>query len=187
MIATTEKLYGPYRWGRYDILVLPPRFPFGGMENPRMTFATPTVHRRRQEPGLAGRARARAFVVGQPRHQCGVEAHLAQRRLHHLRREPHHRGGVRQGAGRRGSSSSRRDELRRRGRRDAQARSAAGAELRRPRSPTMRGSDVAYTRARGSCARSKRASAATCSMPTCAATSTTSRSRASPPSRCSST
>ncbi|MGH8112272.1 MAG: M1 family metallopeptidase [Rhodanobacteraceae bacterium] len=43
MIATTEKLYGPYRWGRYDILVLPPSFPFGGMENPNMTFATPTV------------------------------------------------------------------------------------------------------------------------------------------------
>lgn len=43
MIAATEKLYGPYRWGRYDILVLPPSFPFGGMENPRLTFATPTV------------------------------------------------------------------------------------------------------------------------------------------------
>ena len=43
MIAVTEKLYGPYRWGRYDILVLPPSFPFGGMENPRLTFATPTV------------------------------------------------------------------------------------------------------------------------------------------------
>ena len=43
MIATTEKLYGPYRWGRYDLLVLPPSFPFGGMENPTMTFATPTV------------------------------------------------------------------------------------------------------------------------------------------------
>ena len=43
MIDTTEKLYGPYRWGRYDILVLPPSFPFGGMENPRLTFATPTV------------------------------------------------------------------------------------------------------------------------------------------------
>ncbi|HEX5961506.1 MAG TPA: M1 family metallopeptidase [Rhodanobacteraceae bacterium] len=43
MIATTEKLYGPYRWGRYDILVLPPSFPYGGMENPNMTFATPTV------------------------------------------------------------------------------------------------------------------------------------------------
>jgi len=43
MIDTTEKLYGAYRWGRYDILVLPPSFPFGGMENPRLTFATPTV------------------------------------------------------------------------------------------------------------------------------------------------
>ncbi|RUL73628.1 M1 family metallopeptidase [Dyella choica] len=43
MIQTTEQLYGPYRWGRYDILVLPPSFPYGGMENPNMTFATPTV------------------------------------------------------------------------------------------------------------------------------------------------
>jgi leukotriene-A4 hydrolase len=43
MIQTAEKLYGPYRWSRYDLLVLPPSFPFGGMENPRLTFATPTV------------------------------------------------------------------------------------------------------------------------------------------------
>lgn len=43
MIQAAERLYGPYRWGRYDILVLPPSFPFGGMENPRLTFATPTV------------------------------------------------------------------------------------------------------------------------------------------------
>jgi leukotriene-A4 hydrolase len=43
MIEATEKLYGPYRWERYDILVLPASFPFGGMENPRITFATPTV------------------------------------------------------------------------------------------------------------------------------------------------
>jgi aminopeptidase N len=43
MIAVAEKLYGPYRWGRYDILVLPPSFPFGGMENPTLTFATPTI------------------------------------------------------------------------------------------------------------------------------------------------
>ncbi|WP_049623349.1 M1 family metallopeptidase [Frateuria defendens] len=43
LIATTESLYGPYAWGRYDLLVLPPSFPFGGMENPNMTFATPTV------------------------------------------------------------------------------------------------------------------------------------------------
>jgi leukotriene-A4 hydrolase len=43
LIAAAEGLYGPYRWGRYDLLVLPPSFPFGGMENPRLTFATPTV------------------------------------------------------------------------------------------------------------------------------------------------
>jgi len=41
--VATESLYGPYRWGRYDILVLPPSFPYGGMENPRLTFATPTI------------------------------------------------------------------------------------------------------------------------------------------------
>ncbi|RPE79763.1 M1 family metallopeptidase [Vulcaniibacterium tengchongense] len=43
MMRTAERLYGPYRWERYDILVLPPSFPYGGMENPRLTFATPTV------------------------------------------------------------------------------------------------------------------------------------------------
>ncbi|MDQ3617203.1 MAG: M1 family metallopeptidase [Pseudomonadota bacterium] len=43
MIEVTEKLYGPYRWERYDMLVLPPSFPYGGMENPRLSFITPTV------------------------------------------------------------------------------------------------------------------------------------------------
>src|SRR5574338_1231116 len=43
MVDAAEELYGPYRWERYDVLVLPPSFPFGGMENPRLTFATPTV------------------------------------------------------------------------------------------------------------------------------------------------
>jgi len=43
MLEADEKLYGPYRWSRYDVLVLPPSFPFGGMENPRLTFATPTI------------------------------------------------------------------------------------------------------------------------------------------------
>ena len=43
MIAAVESMYGPYRWGRYDLLVLPPSFPFGGMENPCLTFATPTI------------------------------------------------------------------------------------------------------------------------------------------------
>ena len=43
MMQATEHLYGPYRWGRYDMLVLPPSFPYGGMENPQMTFLTPTL------------------------------------------------------------------------------------------------------------------------------------------------
>ena len=43
MVVTAEKLYGPYRWGRYDVIVLPPGFPIGGMENPKLTFCTPTV------------------------------------------------------------------------------------------------------------------------------------------------
>lgn len=43
MVAVTERLVGPYRWERYDLLILPPSFPFGGMENPRLTFATPTI------------------------------------------------------------------------------------------------------------------------------------------------
>lgn len=43
MLEAAEELYGPYVWGRYDVLVLPPAFPFGGMENPKLTFATPTI------------------------------------------------------------------------------------------------------------------------------------------------
>jgi aminopeptidase N len=43
MIEAAEKLGGPYRWGRYDLLILPASYPFGGMENPRLTFATPTL------------------------------------------------------------------------------------------------------------------------------------------------
>jgi leukotriene-A4 hydrolase len=43
MIEASEKMFGPYRWTRYDILVMPPSFPVGGMENPRLSFITPTV------------------------------------------------------------------------------------------------------------------------------------------------
>ncbi len=43
MVNAAEKLYGKYRWGRYDVLVLPPSFPYGGMENPNLTFLTPGV------------------------------------------------------------------------------------------------------------------------------------------------
>lgn len=43
MVQAAERLYGVYRWDQYDVLILPPSFPFGGMENPRLTFATPTI------------------------------------------------------------------------------------------------------------------------------------------------
>ncbi len=43
MVKAAENLYGPYRWGRYDVLVLPPSFPYGGMENPNLTFLTPGI------------------------------------------------------------------------------------------------------------------------------------------------
>ena len=43
MEVVNTELYGPYRWGRYDLIVLPPSFPFGGMENPRLSFMTPTL------------------------------------------------------------------------------------------------------------------------------------------------
>ena len=43
MVAAAENLYGDYDWDQFDVIVLPPSFPFGGMENPRLTFATPTV------------------------------------------------------------------------------------------------------------------------------------------------
>ncbi len=43
MEEAIDALYGPYQWGRYDMIVLPPSFPFGGMENPRLSFLTPTL------------------------------------------------------------------------------------------------------------------------------------------------
>ncbi len=43
MMKAAEKIGGPYRWGKYDVLIAPPSFPIGGMENPRLTFATPTI------------------------------------------------------------------------------------------------------------------------------------------------
>lgn len=43
MLHAAEELFGPYEWERYDVLVMPPSFPFGGMENPRLTFVTPSV------------------------------------------------------------------------------------------------------------------------------------------------
>ncbi|HEY1585497.1 MAG TPA: M1 family aminopeptidase/hydrolase, partial [Polyangia bacterium] len=43
MLTTAERLFGAYDWERFDILTMPPSFPYGGMENPRLTFLTPTL------------------------------------------------------------------------------------------------------------------------------------------------
>jgi aminopeptidase N len=43
MLETAEAIYGAYQWGRYDLLILPPSFPYGGMENPRLSFITPSL------------------------------------------------------------------------------------------------------------------------------------------------
>jgi aminopeptidase N len=43
MLELAEEMYGPYEWGRYDLLILPPSFPYGGMENPRLSFITPSL------------------------------------------------------------------------------------------------------------------------------------------------
>ena len=53
-LKAAEEVAGPYVWGRYDLLLLPPSFPYGGMENPCLTFVTPTL--------LAG-DRSQAHVV----------------------------------------------------------------------------------------------------------------------------
>ena len=93
MVAAAEQLYGPYRWGRYDMLVLPPSFPFGGMENPTLTFLTPTF--------IAGDRSLVSLIAHELAHswsgnlvdQRDLERFLAQRGLHHLRREADHGGG----------------------------------------------------------------------------------------------
>ena len=43
VLTAAEEIVGPYIWGHYDLLILPPSFPYGGMENPCLTFVSPTV------------------------------------------------------------------------------------------------------------------------------------------------
>ena len=95
MMAAIEKRYGPYRWGRYDLLVLTPSFPFGGMENPKLTFATPTILAGdRSLVSLVAHELA-ALLVGEPRDKCHLARLLAQRGLHDLYRAPGHRRPLR--------------------------------------------------------------------------------------------
>ena len=76
MIAAGEKLFGPYRWSRYDILVLPPSFPVGGMENPRLSFITPTVIvGDKSLVSLIAHELAHVRLLGEGRIMCGGSHH----------------------------------------------------------------------------------------------------------------
>lgn len=59
-LAAAEEVCGPYEWGRYDVLCMPPSFPYGGMENPCLTFVTPTL--------LAGDRSLAAVVIHEIAH-----------------------------------------------------------------------------------------------------------------------
>lgn len=67
MLQAAEKLLGPYVWGRYDLLVLPPSFPYGGMENPMLTFVTPTL--------LAGDRSLTSVVIHEITHRSVYPGH----------------------------------------------------------------------------------------------------------------
>lgn len=43
ILETAKDMFGPYRWDRYDVLILPPSFPFGGIENPRLSYLAPSL------------------------------------------------------------------------------------------------------------------------------------------------
>ena len=99
MLERAESLFGPYVWERYDMLVLPPSFPYGGMENPRMTFLTPTV--------LAGDRSLVDVVAHELAHSWTGNlvtnathgALLAQRGVHHVGGAAHPRSAARRCSG----------------------------------------------------------------------------------------
>ena len=172
MVAAAEALYGPYRWGRYDMIVLPPSFPYGGMENPTLTFLTPTfIAGDRSLVGLVAHELAHSWS-GNLVTNANLGRLLAQRRLHHLFREPHHGGALRPAAREQEAALS-----------WADMQDVARGARRRPR-PTPRCTDdsrqrrtaaraaSSTTRARSSCARSSASSAASGSTPGCAPIST---------------
>ena len=95
MVEAAERLYGPYRWGRYDVIVLPPSFPYGGMENPTLTFLTPTfIAGDRSLVGLVAHELAHSWSGNLVTNAIWSRL-LAQRGLHLLFREPDHGGALR--------------------------------------------------------------------------------------------
>ena len=89
LIRAARRSFGPYPWSRYDILVLPPSFPVGGMENPRLSFVSPTIITGRQAPARGHRARSGAFLAGRSGQQRNLARCVAQRGIRRLPAEPH--------------------------------------------------------------------------------------------------
>ena len=77
-IIEAEKLLGPYLWGRYDLLILPPSFPYGGMENPRLTFLTPTAILGTRWTNIPDHSRTRARLDWESGHECHLAGLLAE-------------------------------------------------------------------------------------------------------------
>ena len=147
MLEAGERMAGPYRWDRYDVLIMPRAFAYGGMENPRLSFISPSIIAGDRSLVSGDRARARAFLVRQPRHQRDLERLLAQRGIHELPRAPARRGALRQASRRHGGRDRlrgaraddrgpRRPRARRRTRRSSSTSPAATRTKARPTSPT---------------------------------------------------
>ena len=116
MLTTAERLFGPYDWERFDILTMPPSFPYGGMENPRLTFLTPTL--------LAGDRSLVSVVAHELAHSwtgnlvsnASAEHFWLNEGLHRVRRAAH-RGGALRRRGVRAASGARAARARRGARR----------------------------------------------------------------------
>ena len=89
MLQAGEKLFGPYRWDRLDLLVLPPSFPVGGMENPRLSFVSPTIIAGDKSLDSVIVAGFGAFLVGESGDPRDVARCMDQRGSRRLPGKPH--------------------------------------------------------------------------------------------------
>ena len=168
--TAAEQLYGPYRWGRYDMIVLPPSFPYGGMENPTLTFLTPTfIAGDRSLVGLVAHELAHSWSGNLVTNATwsdvwlneGFTSYFENRIMEALYGPRARRAGG-------GPVVRRHGERVRR----ARPRRAGDAAARRATIPTTAPAASSTTRARPSCARSSGSSGASAGTPTCAPIST---------------
>ena len=169
MVEAAEGLYGPYRWGRYDLLVLPPSFPYGGMENPTLTFLTPTfIAGDRSLNGLVAHELAHSWsgnlvtnaAWGDSWLNEGVTSYFENRIMEAL---------YGRGAGGAGSGAELGRDAARHGRdRRGRERHAASPRRRRAGPGFVRHRRSLMTRALCSCGLWRRSSAASAGTPICA-------------------